>query len=221
MLPNIRIRFNTYGTLGVWLRENYFLAQSPPTRNCSSFLARLRAYLGPSLVAFFNKEPCTVIHLPLLWKVLVSSQMPLSGPTKRSIEKELQRIDRTDNYRVSFVFCESLEASISSYRTRKGPGYHLRFNESARSLWIVWLQQRRHRHRPTKRLQVPEMKLNLSTGSAHLEPRAHELLNSIANVWPPAIRSNVRLFFSMMIHFAIEQINSEKLGNYRQRQQKS
>lgn len=56
------------------------------------------------------------------------------------------------------------------------------------------------------------MKLNLSTASAHLEPRAHELLNSIANVWPPAIRSKVRLFFSMMIHFAIEQINSEKLG---------
>lgn len=137
------------------------------------------------------------------------------------------RLRRSFNVLIGQITIGSLLSFVKAWRRQlvrtereKGPGYHLRFNESARSVWIVWLQQRRHRHRPTKRLQVPEMKLNLSTASAHLEPRAHELLNSIANMWPPAIRSNVRLFFSMMIHFAIEQINSEKLGNHRQRQQK-
>ena len=56
---------------------------------------------------------------------------------------------------------------------------------------------------------VPEMRLNLSTPSAQLKPAALELLHSIATVWPFANESNLRLFVSMLIHFAIEQINSE------------
>lgn len=57
--------------------------------------------------------------------------------------------------------------------------------------------------------QIPEMRLNLSTPSANLKSSDHELLKSIANLWPLANKSNVRLFVSMMIHFAIEKVNSE------------
>lgn len=62
---------------------------------------------------------------------------------------------------------------------------------------------------PRRDYQIPEMRLNLSTPGAHLKPRDHELLKSTSIVWPPANESNVRLFVSMMIHFAIEQVNSE------------
>ena len=62
---------------------------------------------------------------------------------------------------------------------------------------------------PRRDYQIPEMRLNLSTPGAHLKPRDQELLESISIVWPPANESNVRLFVSMMIQFAIEQVNSE------------
>lgn len=61
LLTNIRIRFNTYGTLGVWLRENYFPAQSPPT-----LIPCPTSRISWSESRGLFQEPCTVIHLPLL-----------------------------------------------------------------------------------------------------------------------------------------------------------
>lgn len=38
---------------------------------------------------------------------------------------------------------------------------------------------------PQRDYQISEMRLNLSTPSAHLKPIAYELFKSIADVWPP------------------------------------
>ena len=133
--------------------------------------------------------------------------MPLPGISIGSIEKSLQRVDRTDFGSV-LSFIEKLEASLVTER-EKGrviscASLKVRevFELFGFSNDFIDIGQRRE-------YQIPEMRLNLSTPSAHLKPRDHELLKSIANVWPPANESNVRLFVSMMIHFAIEQVNSE------------
>lgn len=133
--------------------------------------------------------------------------MPLPGILIASVEKSLQRIDRTD-IRSLLSFLERLEASLSIVR-EKGRVItcsSLKVSEVFELFgfsndFIDIGQQRKY--------QVSEMRLNLSTPSAHLKPRTDELLNNIADGWPPANESNVRLFVSMMILFAIEQINSE------------
>lgn len=133
--------------------------------------------------------------------------MPLPGISIGSVEKALQRIDKTDiGSLLSFV--EGLEASLP--REREKARVITCASLKVRDVFELFgfrndfmdIGQRRD-------YQVPEMKLNLSNPSANLKPSAHELLKSIADVWPLANESNVRLFVSMMIHFAIEQINSE------------
>lgn len=133
--------------------------------------------------------------------------MPLPGISIGSVEKALQRVDRTD-FGSLLSFIERLEASLATER-EKGrviscASLKVRevFELFGFSNDFIDIGQRRE-------YQIPKMKLNLSTPSVHLKSSDHELLKSIAKVWPPANESNVRLFVSMMIHFAIEQVNSE------------
>lgn len=94
--------------------------------------------------------------------------MQLSGVSKKSIEEELQRINRKD---IAFLlsFDESLGTSLATKR-EKDPMKVRKVIElfGFSSDYIDIGQQRGY--------QVPEMRLNLST------PSAHKLLNSIANV---------------------------------------
>ena len=133
--------------------------------------------------------------------------MPLPGISIGSIEKALQCVDRT-NFGSVLSFIEKLEASLVTEREK---GRVISCNSlKVREVFELFgfsndfidIGQRRE-------YQISEMRLNLSTPSAHLKSRDHELLKSIANVWLPANKSNVRLFVSMMLDFAIEQVNSE------------
>lgn len=65
--------------------------------------------------------------------------------------------------------------------------------------------------RGLREYDIPEIKLNLlqpftCTG---LKPSARELLQSICTVWPKWSKSNIRVFVSLLIHFSVEQINSD------------
>lgn len=133
--------------------------------------------------------------------------MSLPGISKGSMEKAIKRIDRTDvTSLLSFV--EALEASLAAEKEKNRviacSSMKLRevFDLFGFSNTYTDIGGERDYH-------VPEMRLNLSTPSAQLKPAALELLHSIATVWPFANKSNLRLFVSMLIHFAIEQINSE------------
>lgn len=57
--------------------------------------------------------------------------------------------------------------------------------------------------------QIPDMRLDPSIPGVRLKCRDYELLKSISIVLPSAYKSNLRLFVSMIIHFAIKQVNSE------------
>lgn len=60
-----------------------------------------------------------------------------------------------------------------------------------------------------RKYDIPEIKLSRSQRCPGLKASAHELLRSIATVWPQSNESNVRVFVSLLIHFSVEQINSE------------
>ena len=133
--------------------------------------------------------------------------MALPGVSVGSVVKALQRVDRTD-FGSLLSFIEMLEASLATER-EKGrvlPSASLKVSEVFELFGFSndFIDNGLGRH-----YQIPDMKLDTSTPGAHLESRDHELLKSISIVWPLANKSNVRLFVSMMIHFAIEQFNSE------------
>lgn len=133
--------------------------------------------------------------------------MALPGVSVGSVVKALQRVDRTD-FGSLLSFIEMLEASLATER-EKGrvlPCASLKVHEVFE---LFGFSNDFIDIGPRRDYQIPEMRLNLSTPGAHLKSRDHELLKSISIVWPPANESNVRLFVSMMIHFAIEQVNSE------------
>ncbi|KAL9106938.1 MAG: hypothetical protein Q9187_008494 [Circinaria calcarea] len=61
-----------------------------------------------------------------------------------------------------------------------------------------------------RRYIIPEMKAQVSSTQSLVVPNpAKEILESIAKTWPPCNKSNVRVFISMVIHFAVVQINDE------------
>lgn len=158
-------------------------------------------------IVFFNIGLSTVIHVPQGLKVPVSLQMALPGVSVSSVVKALQRVDRTD-FGSLLSFIEMLEASLATQR-EKGrvlPCASLKLREVFK---LFGFSNDFIDIGPRRDYQIPEMRINLSTPGAHLKSCDHELLKSISIVWPPANKSNVRLFVSMMIHFAIEQINSE------------
>lgn len=157
--------------------------------------------LHPGYVAFFKIELCTVIHVPQRLKVPASPQMALPGVSVGSVVKALQRVDRID-FGSLLSFIEMLEASLATDR-EKGrvlPCASLKVSEVFE---LFGFSNDFIDIDPRWDYQIPEMRLNLSTPGAHLKSRDHELLKSISIVWPPANKSNVRLFVSMMTHFAI------------------
>lgn len=60
-----------------------------------------------------------------------------------------------------------------------------------------------------RKYDIREIKLSRSQCCTELKPSTHELLRSIAIMWPQSNESNVGIFMSLLIHFSVEQINSE------------
>lgn len=130
--------------------------------------------------------------------------MPSSGINTASVEEALGYVDEADATSL-LTFFKQLKYLITNDR-QKGrviPFSTLGPREVFEifSLTNGYTDFGRYRH-----YDVPEIKLNLSQ---RLKPSADELLRSIANVWPQCNGSNVRIFVSLLIHFSVEQINSE------------
>ena len=133
--------------------------------------------------------------------------MALPALSPDSVVKALHRVDRTD-FDSLFNFVETLEASVAADR-EKGrviPCSSLKVNE----VFELFGFSNDFTDMGSRRAyKISDLKLNLSNPGARLKSRDLELLMSISTVWPAANESNVRLFVSMMIHFVIEQVNSE------------
>lgn len=134
-------------------------------------------------------------------------RMPSSGITKASIEKALASLNK-ENPKSLLFFVEELEKLITTdqEKGRVVPCSSLQLREVFElfSFSNTYVDFGRYRD-----YNVPEIKLNLSQPSPGLQPSALELLRNISTVWPQSNDSNVRIFVSLLIHFSIEQINSE------------
>lgn len=134
-------------------------------------------------------------------------RMPSSGITKASVEKALASVDKADPDSLLSIV-QQLEKLITADREkgRVVPCSSLQKREvfevfSFNNQYVDFGRFREY--------DIPEIKLNLSQPFPGLKPSALELLRSICTLWPQSNESNVRIFVSILIHFSIEQINSE------------
>lgn len=133
--------------------------------------------------------------------------MPSSGITRASVEKALASVDKADPESL-LSFVQQLEKLITTDREkgRVVPCSSLQMGELFELFSFInqYVEFGRYRE-----YDIPEIKLNLSQPFPGLKSSALELLRSISTVWPQCNESNVRIFVSLLIHFSIEQINSE------------
>lgn len=133
--------------------------------------------------------------------------MTSSGITKASVEKALAHVNETD--------MESLLAFIQRLKSILADGRDKERVVSCSSLKtrevfeLFSLSNKYTNFGSYRKYDIPEIQLSESQHCPDLKPSADELLRSIATLWPQSTESNVRIFVSLLIHFCVEQINSE------------
>lgn len=137
--------------------------------------------------------------------------IPSSGISIASVEKALSQVDKADPKSL-LSFVEQLESLIIIERKR---GRVVTCSSlKTRDVFELFSFKNKHTDFGDFRdYEVPEIKLNPSEPSARLKPSAQDLLKSVSSVWPQCNESNVRVFVSLLIHFVVEQINSEIESN--------
>jgi hypothetical protein len=63
-----------------------------------------------------------------------------------------------------------------------------------------------------RRYEMAEMEVKAPLSALSLPATPKDLLRRISEIWPPYNASNVRVFISMLIHVAVDHINSENKG---------
>lgn len=133
--------------------------------------------------------------------------MKSPGITKASLEKAIVDVDETDMK--SFVaFFQMIRKNLADEGgiERVVPCSSLK----SREVFELFSLSNNYTNLGSYRqYDISEIKLSPSQRCPELKLSAHELLRSIASVWPQSSESNVRVFVSLMIHFSVEQINSE------------
>ena len=61
--------------------------------------------------------------------------------------------------------------------------------------------------------EIPEIQLEPFTKALVVPSEAKQVLASIITIWPPYNKSNVRVFISMVVHYAVVQINEQQDPN--------
>lgn len=132
--------------------------------------------------------------------------MPGSSLSKSSISRALQQVDKADiGSLVNFV--ERLEVLVitESSRLRVVQATEISEPEVFKLFKLINPYEELG---PLRSYITSEIKAVPSTPTQSLTPEATRLLHSIAQIWPPYNESNLRMFVSLMIHFAIEELNA-------------
>lgn len=133
--------------------------------------------------------------------------MTSSGITKASIEKALAHVNET-NMESLVAFVQQLKKIVAD----EGDKERVLSCSSLKTREVFDLFSFSNKYidfGSYRKYDISEIKLSHSQRCPGLKPSAHELLRSIATVWPQSNESNVRVFVSLLIHFSVEQINSE------------
>lgn len=128
-----------------------------------------------------------------------------------SILKALKDLDQTDAASLR-DFVEKIEKSVTAKVTRPPTVTAGEVNE--RDVFQLFGLSNpytdfgtiRNYHYREMKAKPPSSILSLPSGSA-------ELLRSVAETWPLNNESNVRVFISMIIHYAVHQINTERAAS--------
>jgi hypothetical protein len=136
--------------------------------------------------------------------------MPKNALSKASLKKSLAAVDKDDmNSLLDFV--ESLERAIlsDSSKSRTIAAGDIKEREV---FDIFGLSNTYSELGRLRQYEIAEMQVKAPLSALSLPATSKDLLRSIAEIWPPYNESNVRVFISMLIHFAVDQINSENKG---------
>lgn len=129
------------------------------------------------------------------------------GISKASLEKALVHVDETDMESL-VAFVQRLKKTLAD-EGRKERVVPCSSLETREVFELFSLSNKYTDFGSYRKYEISEIKLSHSQRCPELKPSAYELLRSIATVWPQSTESNVRVFVSLLIHFSVEQINSE------------
>lgn len=150
------------------------------------------------------------LHITILLTFTVPSgvlRMTSSGITKASVEKALAHVNETDMESL-VAFVQQLKKIVAD-EGDKGRVVSCSSLKTREVFELFSLSNKYTDFGSYRKYDIPEIELSHSQRCPGLKPSAHELLRSIATIWPQSNESNVRVFVSLLIHFSVEQINSE------------
>lgn len=133
--------------------------------------------------------------------------MTSSGISTASVEKALAHVNET-NMESLVAFVQQLKKIVAD-EGDKGRVVSCSSLKTREVFELFSLSNKYTDFGSYRTYDIPEIKLSHLQHCPGLKPSAHELLRSIATVWPQSNESNVRLFVSLLIHFSVEQIKSE------------
>ena len=142
--------------------------------------------------------------------------MPTPAISKASIKKTSSLVDKDVDPSPSEAFIEKLEKIVSDTEG-KGRARVIQVSEiSEREVFEIFKLANPYRDWGMLRsFAIPELKTKPYTQALKVPTQARDILESIAKTWPPFNEFNVRILITMIIHFAIVQINEEIQSGHR------
>lgn len=132
--------------------------------------------------------------------------MPSTGVARSVIENGMAHVDK-NNPEDLLKFFESLELLMRNPRkVRIIPCSAIGLEEAFE---LFGFTNQRHEIGLIRGYIIPDMKTDPLQPIPPLSSTAKGVLTSLAKIWPQCNESNVRIFVSMLISFAVEQINQE------------
>lgn len=125
-----------------------------------------------------------------------------------SILKALKDLDKTDAASLR-DFVEKIEKSVTAKVARPHTVTAGEVNE--RDVFQLFGLSNAYTDFGTiRKYHFRELKAKPPSSNLNLPPGSTDLLRSVAETWPLNNESNVRVFISMLIHYAVHQINTER-----------
>lgn len=125
-----------------------------------------------------------------------------------SILKALKDLDKTDAASLR-DFVEKIEKSVTAKVARPHTVTAGEVNE--RDVFQLFGLSNAYTDFGTiRKYHFRELKAKPPSSNLSLPPGSTDLLRSVAETWPLNNESNVRVFISMLIHYAVHQINTER-----------